>query len=199
MEKSIQDGWNHNRHYHNLILEQCRPSMHTALDVGCGEGLLAQALSARGLIVTAIDACDDVLAIARRREHGIRWVHGDVMIHDFGEQQFDLVTAVATVHHLPEFEVALARLRSLVSPGGTLVILGLARSATTVDFVYDVVGAVQHRFYAKLRDHVEDSAPKKFEFPLTYRQVRTQARSCLPGCSFRRLPLFRYLLVWNHS
>lgn len=199
MEKFIQDGWNHNRHYHNLILEQCQPTMNSALDVGCGEGLLAQVLSTRGLTVTGIDANDDVLATARRRECGVRWVQGDVLTHDLGERQFNFVTAVATVHHLPEFEAALARLRSLVSPGGTLVILGLARSTTAVDFVYDVVGAVQHRFYAKLRDHVEDSAPKKFEFPLTYRQVRTQARSCLPGCSFRRLPLFRYLLVWNHS
>ncbi|EFG47173.1 methyltransferase domain protein, partial [Brevibacterium mcbrellneri ATCC 49030] len=111
---------------------------------------MAQALNARGLIVKAIDACNDVLAIARRREHGIRWVHGDVMIHDFGEQQFDLVTAVATVHHLPDCEGVLERLRSLVSPGGKLVILGLARSASPVDFVYDVVGAVQHRFYTTL-------------------------------------------------
>lgn len=117
MEESTLDGWNHNRHYHKLILDHCRPPMHTALDVGCGESLLAQALNARGLIVKAIDACNDVLAIARRREHGIRWVHGDVMIHDFGEQQFDLVTAVATVHHLPDCEGVLDRLRSLVSPG----------------------------------------------------------------------------------
>lgn len=198
MEASIKDGWNHNRHYQKLILDQCRLSMNTALDVGCGEGLLAQALSARGLTVTAIDACDDVLAIARRREHGIKWVHDDVMTHDFGEQEFDLVTAVATVHHLSDCEGVLDRLRSLVSPGGRLVILGLARSTTPVDLFYDVVGAVQHRFYAKLRDYVEDSAPKKLECPLTYRQVRTLARSCLPGCYFRRLPLFRYLLVWNH-
>lgn len=199
MEKPIQHGWNHNRHYHNLILEQCQPTMNSALDVGCGEGLLAQVLSARGLTVTGIDANDDVLVTARRRECGVRWVQGDALTHDFGERQFNFVTAVATVHHFPEFEAALARLRSLVSPGGTLVILGLAKSTTTVDFVYDVIGAVQHRFYTKLRDYVEDSAPKKFEFPLTYQQVRTQAHSCLPGCSFRRLPLFRYLLVWNHS
>lgn len=117
MEKFIQDGWNHNRQYHGLILEQCQPTMNSALDVGCGEGLLAQVLSDRGLTVTGIDANDDVLATARRRECGVRWVQGDVLTHDFGERQFNFVTAVATVHHLPEFEAALARLCSLVSPG----------------------------------------------------------------------------------
>lgn len=190
-------GWNHNRHYQGIILDHLQPTMRTVLDVGCGEGYLAEALSTRGLSVTGIDASDDVLAVARRRECDVRWVRGDVLAHDFCDERFDLVTSVATVHHLPDYGEALERLRGLVAPGGTLVILGLARSTTRVDLIYDVVGAVQHRFYASLRGYLEDSAPKRLDVSMTYRQVHRQASAVLPGCSFRRLPLFRYLVVWS--
>ena len=192
-------GWNHNLHNRGLVLEQVNPAMWTALDVGCGEGDLAEALSKRGFSVTGLDVSGDVLAVARQRGCDVTWVHGDVLDGSLAGDQFDLVTAVASSHHLPDFGDALARLAELVAPGGKLVVLGLGRSSTPVDWVYDVIGAVQHRWYSRYCEYVEDSAPKCFDVPMTYRQIRREAAAVLFGCTFRRLPLFRYLLVWSKS
>lgn len=51
----------------------------SALDLGCGTGLLASAIAARGVAVTGVDPAAAMLAIARGREGGARvtWVHGD--------------------------------------------------------------------------------------------------------------------------
>lgn len=173
--------------------------MRTALDVGCGEGQLAEALSVRGLSVTGIDVNNDVLDLARHRKCDVTWVRGNVLSHDFCGERFDLVTSVAVMHHLPQFGEALMQLRNLIAPGGTLVILGLARNSTPVDLAYDAVGAIQHRFYSKLRGFEEDSAPQRFDMAMTYRQTRRQSEVVLPGRSFKRLPLFRYLILWRDS
>ncbi|MGH8834530.1 MAG: hypothetical protein ACRDWG_05980 [Actinomycetes bacterium] len=47
--------WNHHIHHHSMILKGVPPGARTALDVGCGEGLLAR--DPRGLVprVTGID------------------------------------------------------------------------------------------------------------------------------------------------
>jgi 2-polyprenyl-3-methyl-5-hydroxy-6-metoxy-1,4-benzoquinol methylase len=37
----IQDRWNHNIHYHPVVLDALPPDCERVLDVGCGEGLLA--------------------------------------------------------------------------------------------------------------------------------------------------------------
>ena len=196
---SRPQGWNHNLHYRELILEQVTPRMRTALDVGCGEGDLAEALRARGFSVTGLDVSGDVLAVARQRGCDVTWVQGDVLDGSLEGEQFDLVTAVASIHHLPDFGGALARLAELVTPGGKLVVLGLGRSSTPVDWAYDAIGAAQHRWYSRYCAYAEDSAPKCFDVPMTYSQVRREAAAVLSGCAFRRLPLFRYLLIWSKS
>lgn len=196
---SRPQGWNHNLHYRELILEQVNPAMRTALDVGCGEGELAEALSIRGLSVTGLDVNGDVLAVAHERGCDVTWVQGDVLDGSLAGEQFDLVTAVASIHHLPDFGDALTRLAERLAPGGKLVVLGLGRSSTPMDRAYDAIGAVQHRWYSHYCRYVEDSAPKRFDVPMTYKQIRREAAAVLSGCTFRRLPLFRYLLVWSKS
>lgn len=198
-QASRSQGWNHNLHYRELILEQVNPAMRTALDVGCGEGELAEALSVRGLSVTGLDVNGDVLAVAQKRGCDVTWVQGDVLGGSLEGEQFDLVTAVASIHHLPDFGDALAHLTELVTPGGKLVVLGLGKSSTPMDWAYDAIGAVQHRWYSRYCGYVEGSAPKCFDVPTTYRWIRREAAAVLSGCAFRRLPLFRYLLVWSKS
>lgn len=102
--------------------------------------------------------------------------------------RFDLVTVVAAFYHLQDFCEALERLRGLVATGGTLATLGVAHSSTPEDLAYDAVRSIQHRYYARLRGYAEDSAAKKFDESMTYRQARRRGRTVLPGRSFPRLP-----------
>ncbi|MFY9930600.1 MAG: class I SAM-dependent methyltransferase [Streptosporangiaceae bacterium] len=61
------DYWNHNVHYQPVILRAVPPGCGPALDVGCGDGLLACRLAERCGSVTGIDSDAGMIAVARRR------------------------------------------------------------------------------------------------------------------------------------
>ena len=150
--------WNHNIHFHRVVLEAIPAGATSALDVGTGDGMLSAEL--RGVVtdVVAIDLDAQVLRRAEAEHSGIVWVNDDVMTHDFG-QSFDVVASVATLHHLPDPCVALRRLADLTSPGGVLVIVGTARPSTLWDHVVALVGVVQHQWLSRRRRVWEHSAP----------------------------------------
>jgi trans-aconitate methyltransferase len=194
-----RDGarWNHNIHFHHLVMSAVPTGATSALDVGTGNGALAGEL--RGVLpeVTGVDADLDVLTrAAATRPDGIAWVHGDVMTHDFG-RAFDVVAAVATVHHLPSLPDTLERLGNLTSPGGVLVIVGLARAATARDYLLGLAGAAQHQWYSRTRNYWEHSAPTVWPPPHTYREVRECAATVLPGVRWQQFALWRYALTWS--
>ena len=66
------DYWNHNVHYQPVILNAVPDGCGAALEVGCGDGLLASRLAERCAEVTAIDR-DAVRATARRLLPGVRY------------------------------------------------------------------------------------------------------------------------------
>ncbi|QPZ38951.1 class I SAM-dependent methyltransferase [Paramicrobacterium chengjingii] len=116
----LKDGplWNHNIHFHRVVLEAIPHSATSALDVGTGNGMLARDLRERLPDVTAIDVDAPILAAAQRTHAGINWVLADAMTHDFG-RTFDVVASVAALHHFEDLESALGRLRELTAPGGS--------------------------------------------------------------------------------
>ena len=56
--------WNHNVHYQPVILRAVPPGCGAALEVGCGDGLLASRLAERCAEVTAIDRDAEMIATA---------------------------------------------------------------------------------------------------------------------------------------
>jgi len=59
--------WNHNIHYQPVILGAVPPRCGPALDVGCGDGMLAFRLAERCTEVTGIDRADRMIALAQER------------------------------------------------------------------------------------------------------------------------------------
>ncbi len=57
----------------------------------------------------------------------VKYVEGDALAHEFESASFDLITAVASLDHMPA-DRTLIHLRSLLRPGG-VVVIGLARSS----------------------------------------------------------------------
>ena len=190
------DRWNHNLHYHRLVLDSLPQHARTALDVGTGDGLLAAELRARVPSVTGLDSDPSVLEIARGQGADVTWVEGDVMTFPFPPASFDMVTSVATIHHLPDLDRALARLADLAAPGGVVAVVGLARSSRPVDHIYDAVGVLQHQYRRRSHGVWEHSAPTA-EPSHTYAEVRRSAARVLPGARWSRLPLWRYMLTWR--
>ena len=189
--------WNHNIHYHPLILAAVPAGCSRALDVGCGEGMLARELAQSVPHVTAIDLDEPSLRLGRALDPArrVEYLAGDFLGYPF-DSSFDFIASVAALHHM-DMRQALGRMRELLRPGGTLAIVGLARSKYPADLPADAAGVVLHRVYSARRGYWEHSAPTVWPPPETYRSARRLAAEVLPGVRYRRHPLWRYSLVWS--
>lgn len=168
------EPWNHNIHYHPVVLATVPDDAAHALDVGCGEGLLTRRLHGRVRQVVGIDRDEASLALARARSpKGISYVLGDFMTYPFEPETFDFVASLASLHHM-DIGPALERVSSLLRPGGTLAVIGLARSRPR-DLPYDLAGHLVNRYLKRSRTEWEDSAPRVWPAPLTYSQARRVA------------------------
>jgi len=94
------DAWNRNVHYHRVVLAAVPPGSTRALDVGCGEGVLARDLRDVVPHVTAIDRDAPTLALAKQQGGDIDYVLGDLLADPFEPASFDLVASIATLHHV---------------------------------------------------------------------------------------------------
>ena len=94
----------------------------TALDVGCGAGLLAEPLARLGAKVTGIDAAPEVIHVAREHARGegldIDYRAGDVQEL---EGQFDLITCMEVIEHVADPAAFVKALARRLAPGGLLI------------------------------------------------------------------------------
>lgn len=195
--RADQERWNHNIHYHPVILDAVPAGARRALDVGCGEGILARELARAVPEVIGIDQDGPSIELARRQDtDGVEYVEGDFLRHGFEPGSFDFVASVAAVHHMPA-TVALGRMRELLRPGGVLAVVGLARARIPADLPHEFAAALAHRWYRLTRPYWEHSAPTVWPPPRTYREMRRIAADELPGARLRRRLLWRYSLVWT--
>lgn len=88
--------WNHNTHYHPLILGAVPDGCRRSLDVGCGEGMLTRDLRRVVPHVTGIDRDAASIDVARRQDAGgaVKYVVGDFMTHPFAPASFDHIASI---------------------------------------------------------------------------------------------------------
>jgi SAM-dependent methyltransferase len=192
----MNERWNHNIHYHPLILGAVPNGAQDALDVGCGEGMLARSLRQLVPHVVGVDLDSHSIELARAHEDDVTYVEADVLTHPFPDGSFDFVASVATIHHMDAGK-ALARLRDLLRPGGTLVVVGLARPSRPADIPPGLAGAVVSRVHRLRKPYWEHPSPIVWPPPETYADMRRLAASVLPGVQYRRHILWRYSLIWK--
>lgn len=103
----------------------------TALDMGCGAGLLAEPLARLGADVTGVDAAEETIAVARAHAANgglaIDYRQGDAAA--VAGQKFDLVTCLEVIEHVADPAAFVAQLAGLVAEGGLLILSTPAKTA----------------------------------------------------------------------
>ena len=109
-----------------------------ALDVWCGTGDIAFALSQAGADVTAIDFSDAMLDVARARAATLKretipaFHRGDAQSLPFTESQFDVVSVGYGLRNLPDWEAGLREMHRVAKPGGRLLVLDFGKPDNAV-------------------------------------------------------------------
>ncbi|MGW1148290.1 class I SAM-dependent methyltransferase [Streptomyces sp. NPDC002454] len=191
--------WNTNVARHPGVLRAVPEGCGEALDVGCGDGLLALKLTGRARRVTGIDASPEMIARSRDRaggRPGLAFVEGDFLTADLPAAGYDFVCSVTAVHHM-DFAAALTRMRELLRPGGTLMVVGLARESSPAEWAALVAAAPLVRITKVVRRARSPEGMPVADPQMGYGQVRATAQRLLPGVHYRRHLLRRYSLTWR--
>jgi 2-polyprenyl-6-hydroxyphenyl methylase/3-demethylubiquinone-9 3-methyltransferase len=117
----------------------------TVLDIGCGGGILAEAMARRAARVTGIDLATKPLGVARLHalETGVdnieyREVSAETLAAEHS-QAYDVVTCMEMLEHVPEPESVVQACGTLVRPGGWVFFSTLNRNLKS--FLFGIVGA----------------------------------------------------------
>lgn len=112
---------------HDLIIELARPgNSDKILDVGCGDGALAETLAAKGACVVGIDSNPEMVEAARLRDCGCFLVAEGGRL-PFPDSSFDLVVAMTVLCVSGQAERLATEMARVLRPGGRLIIGELGR------------------------------------------------------------------------
>jgi 2-polyprenyl-6-hydroxyphenyl methylase/3-demethylubiquinone-9 3-methyltransferase len=115
-----------------------------ALDVGCGGGILAEAMAKKGANVTGIDLSEKALKVAdlHSLESGVSVSYEYISAEDLAAreaEQFDVVTCMEMLEHVPDPAAVVRACASLAKPGGHVFFSTINRNLKA--YLFAVIGA----------------------------------------------------------
>jgi len=126
------------------IAQHARLEGAAVLDVGCGGGILAEAMARRGAKVTGIDLSEKALKVAQLHllESKLEVQYESISVEDYGAAhagKFDVVTCMELLEHVPEPSGMVAACARLVRPGGVVFFSTINRNPKS--YLFAVIGA----------------------------------------------------------
>ena len=126
------------------IRQRVELSGKTVLDVGCGGGILTEAMAGAGATVTGIDMADAPLSVARLHqvESGAEVEYLKSRAEDLAAEragEFDVVTCLEMLEHVPDPSLVIEACKTLVRPGGHVFFSTINRNPKS--FLFAIVGA----------------------------------------------------------
>ncbi len=113
------------------------------LDIGCGGGILAESMAARGAAVTGIDLGDKALSVARlhllesRQKVDYRLVSAEALALEW-PGHFDVITCMEMLEHVPDPASVIRACATLVKPGGRVFMSTINRNLKA--YLFAVIG-----------------------------------------------------------
>lgn len=111
-------------HWHVDARERYALAGRSAIDVGCGAGLLAEPLARMGAKVTGVDAAPENIAAAREHAAGqglsISYFAGELAMLPLAK--FDLVASMEVVEHVTDPAAFIGELAARLAPGGLMIL-----------------------------------------------------------------------------
>lgn len=200
-----QHPWSHNDAYLPWVLHQARCVQRAggsqALDVGCGSGNLIAKLTTVFTDVTGVEPDPRIGAIAEARFRGRPNIRIARVPFERATGEYDLISMIAVLHHLPLAPTLLAA-RRMLRPGGRLVVVGVARedrggaALSTASMVLNpLVGVLRHLGRPSHRP-IGMTAPTAAATQ-TFPEIRAAAQRVMPGIAMHRGLFWRYLAAWR--
>jgi len=114
------------------------------LDVGCGGGILSEAMSAAGAKVTGIDVGDKPLKVAQMHllESGLAVEYRKITVEELAEEQpaeYDVITCMEMLEHVPDPASAVTACARLAKPGGWCFFSTINRNPKS--YLFAILGA----------------------------------------------------------
>ncbi len=114
------------------------------VDIGCGGGILSESMAARGANVTGIDLAEKPLKVAKLHllESGHHVDYQLISAEDLAQQkphQFDVVTCMEMLEHVPDPASTVKACATLVKPGGKVFFSTINRNPKA--YLFAVIGA----------------------------------------------------------
>jgi len=128
----------------DYIDRQVKLAGATVLDVGCGGGLLAENMAARGANVTGIDRSPKALGVARLHSEqsgvAVEYVENDAETWAENHAEcYDAVTCLEVLEHVPDVPRTIAACAAMIKPGGHFFFATLNRNPTS--YIKAILGA----------------------------------------------------------
>lgn len=126
------------------INSQAQLAGKTVVDIGCGGGILAESMAKKGATVTGIDLSEKALKVAdlHSLESGVRVRYELIAAEDLATrepEQFDVVTCMEMLEHVPDPAAIVAACAQLVKPGGRVFFSTINRNPKS--YLHAVIGA----------------------------------------------------------
>ena len=128
----------------NYIDERSPVAQQKVIDVGCGGGILAESLAQRGAFVTGIDMGEAPLSVARLHalEVGVSLNYEKITAEEKAQQcagEFDVVTCMEMLEHVPDPASVVKACADLVKPGGDVYFSTINRNPKA--YAFAILGA----------------------------------------------------------